>query len=88
MSDEPAPISAQYREMLNTLASGIDEILNGKNAERKRLVFCLVMAEAGNVKDGRVNYISNGARDDMTALLTELLAKWNGAYSSPVSGQA
>lgn len=77
MSD---PIQAQYHALMNGLAEGIDKILNGEvkpGADRK-VGFVLLTAEFGKIEGGRVNYISNGERDDMVTMLKELLARFEG----------
>lgn len=75
-----APIQAAYRQQLNDLAKAIDVILNG-DERPKRLGFCLLMAEFGKIDGGRVNYISNGDRADMIAMVKEWLARAEGRYS-------
>ena len=45
---------------------------------KKRWAFVLLTAEFGVIRDGRVNYISNGEREDMVAMLRELLARFEG----------
>lgn len=77
------PIQEEQREAMNALAKGIDEILNGKpppvpQSWEKRWGFVLLSAEFGRIEGGRVNYISNGDRDDMVAMLRELLARFEG----------
>lgn len=78
------PIQDHHRALMNALARGIDEALNGPLPApglphgRRPNCFVLLMAEAGKVEDGRVNYISNGHRDDMVAMLRELLARFEG----------
>ncbi len=79
MSD--APIQARYREMLNGLAGGIDDVLNGKDrdpGEPKRVGFALFMFEFGNIEANRVNYISNADRSEMLTAVREWLARAEG----------
>ncbi|MEZ0495432.1 hypothetical protein [Sphingomonas sp. IW22] len=73
-----APIEARYRATLNALAGGIDTVLNGKDRDGS-LVFVLFVAEAGRIEGGRVNYISNGHRADMIAMVREWLLRAEGA---------
>ena len=40
--------------------------------------FVVLVAEFGRIEGGRVNYISNGERDDMVAMLREYLARLEG----------
>lgn len=76
------PIQAQYRGRMNRLARQIDESLNGRRKPGKKPVlgFILLTAEFGKVDGGRVNYISNGERADMIAMLREYLARVEGRY--------
>lgn len=66
------PIQEEYRARMNALARVIDEALNGEAKGVDRSVgFVLLVFEFGE-KDGRCNYISNGAdRKDMVKLLRE-----------------
>lgn len=77
MSD---PIQAQHHALMNALAHGIDDILNPRTSSdgAPRLGFILLVAEFGKIDGGRVNYISNGKRDDMLAMLREYLARAEG----------
>ena len=68
---------------MNQLAEGLDELLNGPPPMppatwNKRWGFVLLTAEFGKMSGGRVNYISNGEREDMVAMLRELLARFEG----------
>ena len=86
MSD---PIQAQYRQRMNRLARQIDEGLNGRRKLGKKPVlgFILLTAEFGKIDGGRVNYISNGERADMIAMLREYLARVEGRYVEPTEGK-
>lgn len=76
-----APIQKRYREMMNALAEGIDQILNGKGKpEPKKVGFVLLMFEFGQTEGGRVNYISNADRADMIAAMHEWLARAESRY--------
>lgn len=81
------PIKEQYRAQMNALAEAIDEILNGplKHGAKPKIGFVLLMAEFGKIEGGRVNYISNGKRADMIAMLREYLARLEGRYAEPPS---
>ncbi|SCX89149.1 hypothetical protein [Paracoccus tibetensis] len=85
MSD---PIQAQYVQRMNRLALVIDEKLNGrrKPGRPRQLAFILLTAEFGKIDGGRVNYISNGERADMIAMLREYLARVEGRYVEPKKG--
>ena len=79
------PIQQKYRDDMNLLARRVDEALNGKRkaGRERRLGFVLLVAEFGRIEDGRVNYISNGEREDMIAMLREYLARVEGRYHEP-----
>lgn len=76
------PIQAQYHARMNRLAKQIDEGLNGRRklGKKPKLGFILLTAEFGKIEGGRVNYISNGERADMIAMLREYLARVEGRY--------
>ena len=84
------PIQPQFMETMNALAQGIDEILNGKAPPapqqwNKNNGFVLLTFAFGD--NGRVNYISNGDRPDMLAMLREYLARAEGRYAEPEGGK-
>ncbi|MCA1404636.1 hypothetical protein I6F26_10460 [Ensifer sp. IC3342] len=62
--------------LMNGLAAGIDEILNGHGGT-KRNGF-IVMVFPFNDHRGRCNYISNARREDIVVLLKEQLARFEG----------
>lgn len=74
------PIDPRHRAIMNALASAIDQTLNGENP-KKKLGFVMLVAEFGQIDNGRVNYISNGAREDMIAMMKEFIARAEGRYS-------
>lgn len=86
MSD---PIQKEYHGQMNALARKIDEFFNGrrKPGRSPRVGFILLTAEFGKIEDGRVNYISNGNRPDMLAMLREYLARAEGRYAEPEGGK-
>ena len=67
-----APIEDAYIERMQAIARGLDEILNGDNhGDERSTGFVLLVFPFGS-KDGRCNYISNGAdRGDVVTLLKE-----------------
>lgn len=79
------PIQEQYRQPMNRIARHIDQALNGKPKPGKKptVGFILLTAEFGKIEGGRVNYISNGERADMIAMLREYLARVEGRYVEP-----
>lgn len=78
----PAPIESKHRELMNELAALIDAYFNG-NVRPKKIAFCLLIANFGDIEGGRVNYISNANRDDMLSLAKEWIARVEGAVSAP-----
>jgi hypothetical protein len=79
------PIQPKFRRAMNRLAAEIDTALNGrpKPGRKRRVGFILLTAEFGQMDGGRVNYISNGQRADMIAMLREYLARVEGRYHEP-----
>ncbi len=84
-----APIQEQYLKQMNKLAKVIDEWFNGKRkpGRKPKVGFILLTAEFGKIDGGRVNYISNGERADMIAMLREYLARADGRYSESTNKQ-
>ena len=74
------PIPPRERASMDALANGIDMVLNGEDKPRK-IGFVLLCAEFGQIDNGRVNYISNGRRDDMIAMMKEFIARAEGRYA-------
>lgn len=74
-----APIEPEYREMMNRVARGLDEVFNGEARGKDRKVgFVLLIFEFGE-KQGRCNYISNGAdRRDIITLFKEQIKRFEG----------
>ena len=82
-----APIEEEYREKMNALAHVMDEYWNGEAKGKDRKVgFVLLVFEFGE-KEGRCNYISNGAdRKDIVTLFKEQIKRFEGAPD--VTGEA
>lgn len=78
----PEPIPDEHIEAMNALAGAIDDVLNGPQLpglKRARKVgFVLLTANFGEIDNGRVNYISNGNKADMIAMVKEYLARLEG----------
>ena len=76
------PIQEQYRKQMNRLAKLIDEFFNGRRKPNRKptVGFILLTAEFGKIEGGKVNYISNGNREDMIAMMREYLARVEGRY--------
>jgi hypothetical protein len=74
-----APIEPKYRESMQAVALGLDQVFNGdtKGAQRK-VGFVLLVFEYGEA-EGRANYISNGAdRKDVVTLFKEQIKRFEG----------
>ena len=74
-----APIDPLYREQMNGIAHGLDELFNGaaKGTARKT-GFVLLVFPFGDTS-GRCNYISNGAdRKDIAVMFREQAARFEG----------
>lgn len=69
-------IEQQYKDTMRALASAIDQMLNPPN-EPKQTGFVLLMFGFGDIGE-RMNYISNGQREDVVKSLGELLARFKG----------
>lgn len=75
-----APIEEQLREHMNAIAFALDQILNGPEVvddpSKRANGFVLMIFPYGE-KEGRCNYISNGAgRDDIAKLFEEQAKKF------------
>jgi hypothetical protein len=82
-----APIDPAYRDQMNAIARGVDEVFNGdaKGADRK-VGFVLLVFPYGE-GEGRCNYISNGAdRNDIVTMFKEQIKRFEG--QPEVEGQA
>ena len=72
------PIQPEYERIMNSLAHGVDEILNGKQRP-KPLGFVLLVFPFDEVKgEGRCNYISNAQREDIVVMLKEQVKRFEG----------
>lgn len=74
-----APIEAEYREMMNRIAGAIDGMFNGEARGADRKVGFVLLTFAFGEKEGRCNFISNGAdRKDIVTLFKEMIARFEG----------
>lgn len=82
-NDQHRPIEPQHHAQMNALAEAIDEVFNGKAKHpNKKTGFVLLVFPFGDAKDGRANYISNGAnRKDIAILFREMAARFDGMPS-------
>ena len=73
------PIEPRLHELMNSIARGLDKVLNGDamDSERNNGFILLVFPFDGH--DGRCNYISNGAdRRDVVVMLKEQIKRFEG----------
>ena len=77
-----APIDDQYRATMNRVAQVLDANFN-PTLGPKKIGFVLLIAEFGKIEGGRVNYLSNGERADMIAMMKEYIARAEGRYVEP-----
>lgn len=81
-----APIDDRYHAAMNRVAQVLDTQFNPVKGV-KTIGFVLLISEFGKIEDGRVNYISNGERADMIAMMKEYIARHEGRYVAPVAGE-
>lgn len=90
-----APIEEAYREQMKAIATALDQTLNpetfqprarGIDPAKRKVGFVVLVFEYGE-KEGRCNYISNGAdRKDIVTLFKEQIRRFEG--SPDVTGKA
>jgi hypothetical protein len=68
------PIQAEYARQMQAIAYALDDVLNPDN---KRTTGFVLLVFPFDSKDGRCNYISNGAdRDDIVRLMREQIKRF------------
>ena len=72
-----APIDPELHKLMNALAHGIDELLNGKPPTTKTNGFILMVFPFEG-HEGRCNYISNAHREDVVTMLKEQVDRFEG----------
>jgi hypothetical protein len=74
-----APIEPVYIEKMRAVARVLDELFNGKARGADREVGFVLMVFPFEGREGRCNYISNGAdRNDVVTLMKEMIARFEG----------
>jgi hypothetical protein len=73
------PIQPQFHATMNQLAGELDRRFNPPPRQRT-VGFALFSFEFGKTEGGRVNYISNGNREDMIVAVKEWLARAEGRH--------
>jgi len=75
------PIQSEHFASMNVLANFLDETFNGdKKGHDREISFVLLISRFGQIDNGRVNYISNGEREDIICMLKEITARFEGRY--------
>jgi hypothetical protein len=71
------------------IAAGLDRIFNGERSPgvEPKIGFVLLVSEFNKIEGGRVNYVSNGERASMIAMLREYLARLEGRVVDPEGGR-
>lgn len=78
------PVEPKYVEQMNAVARGLDRIFNGdKRGDDRTTGFVLLVFDFGE-KEGRCNYISNGAdRHDIVTLFKEQIKRFEATFDVP-----
>jgi hypothetical protein len=74
-----APIEPKYTKQMEGIAQALDEVFNrDKRGKDRDVGFVLLVYEYGE-KEGRCNFISNGAdRKDIVVLFKEMIKRFEG----------
>lgn len=79
--EDAEPIEARHRDMMNALARGIDEALNGPARGKERdvgfVLFVFNFDKLGQTDEPRFNYISNADRLDVVSLMKEMVTRFD-----------
>jgi hypothetical protein len=74
-----APIEAEYIEQMQFIAKLLDRLFNGETRGDERDTGFVLLVFPFGEKEGRCNYISNGAdRDDVVKLFQEQAKRFKG----------
>jgi hypothetical protein len=75
-----APIETEYRAQMIAVAHTLDEFFNGEKKGQDRAVGFVVLVFPFGEREGRCNYISNGAdRKHIVSLFREQIKRFEGA---------
>jgi hypothetical protein len=74
------PIQEAYRQMMNGVARALDETFNPDKSQPKHTGFVLLVSPFGDAQSGRINYLSNGEREDVVTAMKELVARFEGRH--------
>jgi hypothetical protein len=73
------PIQAEYHEQMQAVARAVDHVFNG-DVRPKRTGFVLLVFPFGDAQSDRINYLSNGVREDVITAMKELIARFEGRH--------
>jgi len=65
------------KNMMQSMASALDEVLNEKGKKKKN-GFVLLVFPLDRPEGQRTNYVSNGQRQDIIVALKEIIARFEG----------
>lgn len=75
------PIEHEFRDLMNNLAHGVDDILNaGKKGAEREVGFVLLVFNMNGQgeRESRCNYISNADRADIMNMMKEQIERFEG----------
>jgi len=72
-------IHSDTHQLMNAIAVSLDDGFNPSGTHK--VAFVLLTANFGDIEGGRVNYVSNGNREDIIAMMKETVARFEGRYS-------
>lgn len=73
------PIEPEYQRTMERIATLLDRAFNGEKRHEDRTTGFVLLVFPYGEKEGRCNYISNGAdRDDIVKLLWEQIQRFGG----------
>ena len=72
-------------EYMGDLAKALDETLNpGMKGAQRKVGFALLLYDFDTgPTPNNVNYVGNGARNDVRVAMKEVVARWDGTYGEP-----
>ena len=77
-SADHGPIEPAHHDLMNRLAHGLDQALNGDCKPDERKVGFFLTVFNFNQEGGRFNYISNADKLDVRVMLKDVLARIEG----------
>lgn len=71
------PIEAGFREVMQAVAKVLDSTFNGEaTGDDREIAFVLLIAPFGGEPGRRTNYVSNGRREDIIAMMREVIERF------------